>query len=365
MITAGDIAGMLEDLAPNALQEPYDNSGLITGSPDQEISGALVCLDVTPEVIAEAAGLGLNMVISHHPPVFEGLKRFSGRTVAERVVTDAIRKDVVLYACHTNLDQVAGGVSDRMADRLDLRERQVLSPRAGDLVKLVCFVPKDFIQNVSQAVFKAGAGRIGKYDSCSFQAPGTGTFRGDEGTSPFVGIPGEFHWEEEIRFETILPARLSSAVIEALLAAHPYEEVAYDLYPLLNANSGEGFGRIGILPRDLSPEEFLGQLKDFFGTPVIRHSAYTGERIRKVAVCGGSGSGFITRASFCLCDAYVTADIKYHQWFDVPPSMLVADIGHYESEQFAINCLHDFLVEKFPNFAVRLTRIITNPVKYF
>ena len=364
MITARAVADQLNLLAPQGLQESWDNSGLITGTPDQEVTGVLVCLDVTPEVVREAVDAGLNMIISHHPPVFNGLKTFTGRNHSERVVVEAIRNDLVLYACHTNLDQVAGGVSDRMADCLGLVDRESLAPRSGDLVKLVCFVPEAYAQPVAEALFRSGAGTIGNYDSCSFRSAGTGTFRGGALTNPFAGNPGEFHREPEIRLETVMPSHLTRQVLKALLEVHPYEEVAYDLYPLKNDHPQLGFGRVGVLPQAMTTGDFLNRLKKCFGTPVIRHSACACERIRKVAVCGGSGSEWIPQAVAAGCDAYVTADLKYHQWFDCPNTLLLADVGHFESEQFGMNCLHDFLVEKIPNFAVRLTRVNTNPVLY-
>lgn len=365
MVAVKDIVKVLDTLAPPGLQESWDNAGLIAGSPEQEVSGVLVSLDITPAVVDEARNLGFNMIVSHHPPVFGGLKKFTGQSFAERVIVSAIRNDIALFSAHTNLDAVMDGVSGKIADRLGLTGRQVLVPGSGGLLKLVCFVPQAYAAAVSEAIFRAGAGTIGRYDQCSFQVAGTGTFRAGEGAHPYTGSVGKLSREPEIRLETILPGYLEKAVVDAMIDAHPYEEVAYDLYPLNNVNPLHGFGLTGQLPDETTGEAFLEQLKDLFGTPVIRHSALPGNSIRKIAVCGGSGSEYLSLAFARGCQAFVTSDIKYHHWFEVPESMLVADVGHFESEQFAMITLRDSLIENFPNFAVRLTEVYTNPVHYY
>lgn len=365
MVAVKDIAKVLDTLAPPDLQESWDNAGLIAGRPEQEVSGVLVCLDITPPVVDEARNLGFNMIVSHHPPVFKGLKKFTGPSLAEQVIVKAIRNDIALFSAHTNLDAIIDGVNGKIADKLDLADRKVLVPGSGDLMKLVCYVPQGYAEAVSEAIFRAGAGTIGKYDHCSFQVSGTGTFKAGEGTHPFVGSVGELNREPEIRLETVLPAYLGKRVVDAMIGAHPYEEVAFDLYPLRNVNPVHGFGLTGELPDETTSGEFLERLKQLFGTPVIRHSAFPGSPIRKIAVCGGSGSDYLSLALARGCDAFVTSDIKYHQWFEVPESMLVADVGHYESEQFAMITLRDSLIENFPNFAVRLTEVNTNPIYYY
>ncbi len=364
MITVKDVVDALENRAPSALQESYDNSGLHTGNPHQPVNGILVCLDVIPEVLEEAVSLGCNFIVSHHPPFFSGIKNFTGQGLAQQVLITAIKNDLVLYSAHTNLDSVPDGVSGIMADKLGLTGNRVLVPRIDDLLKLVCYIPTDHLQEVSDALFSAGAGLTGKYDCCSFQAEGVGTFRAGVGANPVTGEIGRLHHEPEIRFETILPRHLSARVVDAMLKAHPYEEVAYDLIPLLNKNHSAGLGIVGELPADLSELQFLQLVKETFNAGMIRHSALSVRPVRRVAVCGGSGSQFISDAWKAGADAYITADIKYHNWFDVPVGMLVADIGHFESEQFAMNILYDTLIEKFPKFAVRLTEVNTNPIKY-
>jgi putative NIF3 family GTP cyclohydrolase 1 type 2 len=193
---------------------------------------------------------------------------------------------------------------------------------------------------------------------------GNGTFRAGKGAQPFTGAIGEVHYEPETRFETIFPRHRLNPVIAAMLAAHPYEEVAYDLYPLLNNNPAQGLGIYGELQMALPETEFLKNLKKVFGLPVVRHSRLTGKPVRKIALCGGSGIQFLKQAAASGADVYLTADIKYHAWFDVPDNLLLADIGHFESEQFAINLLADSLIEKFPKFAVYLTGVNTNPINY-
>ncbi len=362
MILVKDIVSVLESKAPLELQESYDNSGLLTGRMDQGVTGVLVCLDVIPEILDEALRKGCNFILSHHPPFFTGMKQFSGNSMQEEILRRAIRNDIVLYASHTNLDSVIDGVSGRMAEKLGLINRRILVPREDDLVKLVCFVPASHLGVVGEAVFAAGAGTIGNYDHCSFQVGGNGTFRAGEGSNPFAGSIGSVHYEPETRFETILPRHQVKQVVGAMIAAHPYEEVAYDLYPMINKNPAQGLGIVGDLEQESTETGFLMKLKEVFGVQVLRHSRLRNLPIRKVALCGGSGIEFLRHAILSGADIYVTADIKYHSWFDLPGNFLLADIGHFESEQFTINILADSLIENFPKFAVYLTEVNTNPI---
>jgi dinuclear metal center YbgI/SA1388 family protein len=364
MVFVKDIVSVIESKAPPGLQEPYDNSGLLTGRRDQEVTGILVCLDVIPEIMDEAAKRGCNFILSHHPPFFSGMKQFSGNSLQEEILIRAIRNDIILYACHTNLDSVINGVSGRMADKLGLVNQSILVPREGDLVKLVCFIPASHLEAVSQAVFTAGAGTIGKYDHCSFQVSGKGTFRAAEGSHPFAGSIGTVHYEPETRFETIMPRHRLQQVVKAILGSHPYEEVAYDLFPLMNINPAQGLGIVGELEKGCSEPEFLKRAKEVFRLPVIRHSRLRNKQVHKVALCGGSGIQFLKQAILSGADLYLTADIKYHSWFEVPGNLILADIGHFESEQFTINVLADSLIENFPKFAVCLTEVNTNPINY-
>ncbi|WP_257658603.1 Nif3-like dinuclear metal center hexameric protein [Parapedobacter lycopersici] len=359
------LTSYLESLAPLAYQESYDNSGLLVGSPDREVHHALVSLDCTEAVVDEAIRLGCDLIISHHPIVFRGLKRFNGSNYVERVIIKAIKHDIAIYAIHTNLDNVAGGVNGKIAERLGLRQTQILLPKGDLLNKLVVFVPVDHATAVREALFAAGAGDIGKYDACSFNVAGYGTFRAGEGTQPFVGQQGELHREEETRVEVIYPSDRQQAVLKSLFETHPYEEVAYDSYRLQNHHPLVGSGLIGQLEQPMDEMDFLGLLKEKLAATVIRHTALRGQPIARVAVCGGAGGFLLKPAIRAGADAFVTADYKYHEFFDAEGKTVIADVGHFESEQFTQQLLLEIIQKKFPTFAVRLTGIDTNPIKYY
>lgn len=360
-----DIIAHLESIAPLSLQESYDNAGLITGSPETDCTGALVCLDATEEVILEAIDKHCNLVVAHHPIVFRGLKKINGRNYVERAIVTAIKNDIAMYAIHTNLDNVLSGVNGMMAAKLGLLNPRVLAPRASVLQKLQVFVPASHAEQVRTALFEAGAGQMGQYSECSFNSAGTGTFTPGAGTNPFSGEAGKRQSDPEVKIETIVPAWLTGKALAALRVAHPYEEIAYDLFPLGNQVGQIGSGVIGELPAGLGETAFLEQLKTAFGLSVIRHTPFTGKPVRRVALCGGAGSFMITNALAAQADVLVTSDCKYHEFFDADGKILLADIGHYESEQFTIDLIAGVLQEKFPTFAALKTVIKTNPVHYF
>jgi dinuclear metal center YbgI/SA1388 family protein len=359
------LTAYLESIAPPAYQEDYDNSGLIVGHPDQEVHEALISLDCTEAVVDEAIANNCQLIISHHPIVFKGMKKFNSKTYVERVVEKAIRNNIAIYAIHTNLDNVIDGVNARICDTIGLKNCHILAPKAHLLKKLVTYVPVSHADAVRSALFEAGAGNIGNYSECSFNAEGKGTFKGNEFTDPYVGEPGKRHIENEVRIETIYPANLESKLLMALFLAHPYEEVAYDLYQLTNQSQQIGSGMIGDLDTPMEEEAFLSHLKEKMQAQVIRHTAFTGRQIKKVAVCGGAGSFLLKQAIATGADIFITADYKYHEFFDAEGKLVIADIGHYESEQFTKQLLYDIIKNKFRTFAVRLTAINTNPVKYF
>lgn len=365
MIALREIIGYLESLAPLSLQESYDNSGLQVGDPGMEIRGILVALDVSEEVILEAEKLGFNLVFSHHPVLFGGLKSITGRSAPERIVKLAIQKEIAIYSGHTNFDAVTGGVNSALASRLGLVNQQILDPVKGGLKKLAVYVPHAQLDQVRQAMFHAGAGQIGDYDSCSFNTEGTGTFRGGEGTDPFAGEPGKFHQEPETRLETIVPAPRVGQVVRAMIAAHPYEEVAYDIYPLENSDPLHGPGMIGDMEDPMEEKEFLAYLKDRCRVEMVRHSALRGKPVRKVALCGGSGAFLLNKARSAGADVFVTADVKYHQFFEADGNFMIMDIGHFESEQFTRELFYELLKKKFPKFAIRLSESEENPIKYY
>ena len=359
-----EITYFLETLAPLEYQEDYDNSGLIVGNSEMEISGALISLDCTEAVIDEAIQHGLNLIISHHPIVFKGLKKFNGKTYVERVVMKAIKHDIALYAIHTNLDHVSVGVNKKICDKLGIRNPVILKSREDSLRKLVTFCPEAHAEKVRMAMFKAGAGKIGNYSECSFNGIGTGTFNASEASSPFVGEPGKQHHESEVRIETIFPINLEQKILVALFESHPYEEVAYDLYPLSNSHPQVGSGMIGNLENDSDELEFLNFVKERLGAKVIRHTALKSKKIRRVAVCGGSGSFLLSHALKAGADIFITGDFKYHEFFDAEGKLIIADVGHFESEQFTQELLLELISEKFSNFALRLTTQNTNPINY-
>jgi dinuclear metal center YbgI/SA1388 family protein len=359
------LTAYLESLAPLAYQEEYDNAGLIVGQPEQEVYQALISLDCTEAVIDEAIANNCQVIISHHPIVFRGIKKFNGKTYVERVVEKAIRNNVALYAIHTNLDNMMTGVNTKICEILGLTNCRVLVPKHNLLKKLVTYVPNSHADAVRSALFNAGAGDIGNYSECSFNAEGTGTFKGNEQTNPYVGEPGKRHLENEVRIETVYPAVLESKILMALVLTHPYEEVAYDLYTLTNQNQQVGAGMIGELEIPVEEEEFLYHVKEKMRAHVIRHTALTGRHIKKVAVCGGAGGFLLKQAIAAGADIFITADYKYHEFFDAEGKLVIADIGHFESEQFTQQLLYEIIREKFTNFALRLTEVNTNPVKYF
>jgi len=364
-MTVQDIIQHLENIAPADLQENYDNAGLITGNAAWECTGALIALDVTEDVIDEAIRKKCNLVIAHHPIVFGGLKKITGRNYVERTVIAAIKQDIAIYAIHTNLDNVINGVNGRIADRIGLVNREILAPKKGVLRKIQVFVPVEQAEQVRTSIFRAGAGNIGNYSECSFTTAGEGTFKAGTGAHPFLGSIGERYTAQEVKIEMVYPVWQEKGVLKAMFAAHPYEEVAYDIFEMHSELPGAGSGLIGNLPKPVAGKEFLQLLKNSFGLQVVKHTPLKGNMVSKVAVCGGAGSFLIKTAIAAGADYYVSGDIKYHEFFDADGRIVVADIGHYESEQYTIELLFDILKEKYPTFAVLKTEINTNPVQYF
>jgi dinuclear metal center YbgI/SA1388 family protein len=346
------------------LQENYDNSGLLIGLEETEISGILICLDISRDVLDEAIVKKCNLVISHHPLIFSGLKSITGRSETERLVMKALKESIAIYALHTNLDNHNEGVNHFLCQKIGIQQPEILKPMPGILRKLATFCPVSHATTVREALFNAGAGHIGNYDSCSFNSNGEGTFRALEGATPFVGEPGKLHTEAEVRIETIFPVHLENIIINALKRAHPYEEVAYDIYPITNPNSKIGAGMIGNLQNEMDAREFLLGIKNILQTGCIRHTELKNKKVQRVAVCGGSGSFLIKDAINCGADIYITGDIKYHDFFVPGDEMILADIGHYESEQFTKELIYTLLKKKFTTFALFISGSNTNPVNY-
>jgi dinuclear metal center YbgI/SA1388 family protein len=359
-----EITSYLESFAPVSMQEEYDNSGLLVGNQETEVTGILITIDCIEEVIEEAKKKGANLVIAHHPIIFSGIKKLNGKNFIERTILKAIKNDIAIYAIHTNVDNMLDGVNGKIAEKLGLQNTKILDAKTNHLLKLVYFVPVEHAEVTRKAVFEAGAGQIGKYDMCSYNVQGKGSFRAGEGTDPFVGKKGELHYEDEIRVEVILPKHLLTNVINSLVSSHPYEEVAYDIYPLENDYQGAGAGIIGNLKIEMSEIDFLNFLKSTFNANGIRYTKLLNKPINKVAVCGGSGSFLLQKAIAQKADFFVSADFKYHQFFDAENKIVIADIGHFESEQFTKELIYDLLIKKFPKFAVHFTEVNTNPINY-
>jgi dinuclear metal center YbgI/SA1388 family protein len=359
-----DITNAIAAFAPLQYQESYDNAGLLFGNAGWEVTGVLLTLDATEAVIEEAIEKGCNLVVAHHPIVFGGLKKINGNNYVERVAIKAIKNDIAVYAAHTNLDNVRNGVSNMMASQLQLKDCRVLDPKRELLGKLYTFVPHAQAEQVLNALFSAGAGHIGNYSEASFNVSGTGTYKAEEGAQPYIGQVGQRHLEPETKLEVIFPLYLEPRVIQALLDSHPYEEVAYDVVKLGNAYKEVGSGLIGNLPQPMDELAFLQLVKQKFRTGCVRYTPLRAKPIQKVALCGGAGSFLLKKAIAAGADAYISADFKYHEFFDADNQIVIADVGHFESEQFTVELFYHILTEKFRNFAPLKSTIRTNPVNY-
>ncbi|MBS1615293.1 MAG: Nif3-like dinuclear metal center hexameric protein [Bacteroidetes bacterium] len=363
---ASDIIDALEGFAPGCYQESYDNSGLQVGNMNSEIQSALLSLDITEAVLDEARQKGCNMVIAHHPIIFSGLKRLSGNGYVERVVEKAIRENILLYAAHTNLDNARAGVNAIIAEKMGLQQTRVLQAMRGKLLKLYTYVPKEAADALREALFGAGAGAIGQYEECSYNSEGKGSFRPGAGTHPVLGTAGgPREWVEEVKLEVLVPQHLEGKVLRKLKEAHPYEEVAYEFIRLENENPDLGAGLIGTLPEAMDGLAFLSHVQQVLKTGCIRHTQILQKPIQTVALCGGAGSFLLKQALASGADAFISADYKYHQFFDADGHLLIADIGHWESEQFTPELFQRLLAEKLPTFATLLSETKTNPVHYF
>lgn len=366
MTTVKDIISHLESIAPLHLQESYDNCGLLTGNANDRVSNILVTLDCTEEIIDEAVSKNCNLIISHHPIIFTGLKKLIGSNYIERSVIKALKNDISIYAIHTNLDNVlVNGVNSKIAEKLNLKNIQILRKSQLKLAKLVTYVPIEYTEKVRDALFNAGAGNIGNYSNCSFNSNGEGTFKGNDISNPFIGEKNKLHFENETRIETVFPIYLKNKIIDELTKIHPYEEVAYDIYMLQNENAMTGSGILGELEFELNKNEFLHIIKQNMGAEVIKFTECNKSKIKKVAICGGAGSFLLSDAIANEADAFITADFKYHEFFNSENRIMICDIGHFESEHFTSELIIEIIKNKFPTFAPVFTETNTNPVKYF
>ena len=364
MVKIKDIANTLEMFAPLPLQDDFDNAGLQIGLTDAEVAGVLLCLDVTEAVVDEAIASGCNLIVSHHPVIFKPLKRITGSNYVERCILKALANGIAIYSSHTNIDNAPGGVNYRIADILGLQNVRILIPKEESLLKLAVYVPLSHADTVRNALFAAGCGNIGNYDSCSYNLNGFGTFKAQKECNPFCGSIGELHKEEEVRIETIMPAYIRNRVIKAMIDVHPYEEPAYDIYPLKNSWSSVGTGIIGELPQECDEFEFLATVKEKFAVGCVRHTQLLGRKIKKVALCGGAAGSYAGAALAAGADIYITGEARYHDLFSYAGKMTVAVIGHYESEQYTIDIFAEIISSKYPDMKIIKTSVDTNPVRY-
>jgi dinuclear metal center YbgI/SA1388 family protein len=359
-----DVIDHLHDLAPLDYAEDFDNVGLLVGDKNQTVSGILVTLDTLEAVVDEAIEKKCNLIVSFHPIIFNGLKKLTGKTYVERVVIKAIKHNIAIFAIHTALDNAFQGVNSIICDQLNLSNKQILIPQKHTIKKLITFVPKANAENLRNALFDSGAGHIGNYDNCSFSVEGQGTFRGNDNSNPVIGEIGQKTSLEETMISVTFQKHREHNVLQALFKAHPYEEIAYEITTLENNNQHIGMGMLGELETPQDEITFLEFVKKQMKASVVRHSLLFNKPIKKVAVLGGSGSFAIGAAKASGADILITADLKYHDFFAAENDIIVADIGHYESEQFTKTFLVDYLSKKMPNFAIILSNTNTNPVKY-
>ncbi|PIE98584.1 MAG: Nif3-like dinuclear metal center hexameric protein [Polaribacter sp.] len=359
-----DITNYIEELAPLSYAEDFDNVGLLIGSYETEVTGVLVTLDTLEETIDEAIEKKCNLIVSFHPIIFSGLKKINGNNYVERVVLKAIQNNIAIYATHTALDNSNNGVSAKMCEVLELKNTQILIPKTKIIKKLTTYVPTENANELREKLFEAGAGNIGNYDLCSYNIDGTGTFRGNENSNPTIGKVGKLQFEPETCISVIFESHLEGRILKSLFKNHPYEEIAYEIITLDNTHQNIGMGMFGEFETAMNEEDFLKFVKKTFKTGCVRHSKLLNKSIKKVAVLGGSGSFAISNAIKINADAYVSADFKYHEFYKAENKILLADVGHYESEQFTKTLLFDYLNKKITTFAVSLSENSTNPIYY-
>lgn len=360
-----EILSFLNEVAPYSHQEDYDNSGLIVGNENDIVKGILISLDCTEEVIEEAMSSGCNVVLAHHPIVFRGLKKITGKNYVERTIIKAIKNDIAIISCHTNLDNVITGVNKKIADKLGLQNLKILSPKSNTLKKITTFVPQSHLEQVEDALHHAGAGQIGNYKDCSFRVEGTGTYTPGEDTQPFSGEKNVKSFEKEVRIEMIFPSHIERKIVSALKNSHPYEEVAYYVYPVTNEDQAIGSGMIGESDKPYDFKDFMDFIKLKLELKVIKHTKPINNLISKVALCGGAGSFLTQNAIQSGADVFISSDYKYHEFFDADSKIMIIDIGHFESEKFTNELLFDLISNNFTNFALHCTKTITNPINYY
>jgi dinuclear metal center YbgI/SA1388 family protein len=358
-----EVIACIEQMAPLAYQESWDNSGVQVGDVNQEVKAVLLCVDITEATLNEAINRGANLIISHHPLIFKGIKKLTGRNYIERVIIKAIQHNIVLYSAHTNMDKCLGGVNFRIAQKLDLKNIRVLAPEMNYLYKIVTYVPQLHIERVRQAMWASGAGTIGAYDCCSYSSDGNGTFRAQVGCNPFVGEIDKLHTEPELRLEMVIPKDKIGRVVAAIHSTHPYEEPAIDVLPLANEYSQMGLGCVGDLENPITETAMLHYIKEKLGVQYIRHTKTSDKLVSRIALCGGSGAEFLSHAIREKAGIYITADVKYHDFFNTENQIVIADIGHFESEECIKDVFCEQLSKNFINFAILKADSDRSPVE--
>ena len=359
-----DISSFLENKFPTTYKEDYDNCGLLIGDYNQKVSNVLISLDCTDDIINEAIKKKCELIVCHHPIIFKGIKKITGENYVEKLIIKAIKNNISVYAIHTNLDNHNEGVNKKIAEKLGLINFQILAPKKQLIHKLVVHAPLESSEKIRNSLFEAGAGNIGNYSHCSFNTIGEGTFRGNEKSNPNVGEKGTLHNQSEIKIEVIFPSHKKSVILQNMLLTHPYEEVSYEISVLENYHQNIGSGMIGHLENEMKANDFIALLKQRMNTACIRHTKLENKTVKTVALCGGSGSFLLKNARRANADIYISSDFKYHEFFDAEKDIIIADIGHYESEQFTSELLANILKEKFTKFATHLSDINTNPIHY-
>ncbi|MCL6268045.1 Nif3-like dinuclear metal center hexameric protein [Flagellimonas myxillae] len=363
-MTVQEITTVLEELAPLSHAEDFDNVGLLVGNPNQKVQGVLVTLDTLETVVDEAIAKNCNLIVSFHPIIFKGLKKITGSTYVERVVLKAITNNIAIYSMHTALDNSKMGVNAKICEVLGIQSPKILIPKQGTIKKLTTYAPLEAVDTLKSALFEAGAGEIGNYSDCSFSAAGVGSFKPGEGTNPTLGKTGKVHFEKEEQIHMIFSFEKERHILKTLFDSHPYEEVAYEITTLQNVNQDIGMGMVGVLENEMEEADFLMSVKKKMYASVVRHSELLGNKVKKVAVLGGSGAFAIGAAKRAGADVFITSDIKYHEFYQAEKQLVIADIGHFETEQFTKDLLVDYLIKKIPNFAISLSESNTNPIKY-
>jgi len=364
MYKINDLIPLLEEMAPLAYAEDFDNVGLLVGNRETVVTGILVCHDALESVIEEAISKNCNLIVCFHPILFTGLKKITGKNYVEKSLIKAIQNNIAIYAVHTALDNHPEGVNKIFGNALGLINTKILIPKENQIRKLITFTVPENVEKVRNALFDAGAGTIGNYENCSFTSKGEGTYKGNKHSNPKIGERFELVKADEIKIEVTFEKQLENKILKALFESHIYEEVAYEITVLQNKHQNIGMGLVGELENPMDETSFMLFVKEKMQCEAIRHSEFIGKPIKIVALLGGAGSFAIQNAILAGADVFLTADLKYHQFYEAEKQIIIADIGHFESERYTKNYIVDYLRKKILNFAIILSEENTNPVKY-